>query len=53
MSETSTDLDGVFMEIGEFGQHQIVTIVLLFVLNLLSGSSTVNFIISTATLDYR
>lgn len=53
MSEQSADLDDVFVEIGEFGRSQTITFVLLFALNLLSGSSTVNYIISTGTLDYR
>lgn len=51
--DISADLDEIFVEIGEFGPHQIVTILLLCVLNILSGASAVNYIISANTLDYR
>lgn len=53
MSETSADLDSVFVEIGEFGRYQIVIFVLLSALNFLNGVSIVNFMISASTLDYR
>lgn len=53
MSETSADLDSIFVEIGELGRHQIITFVLLSALNFLNGVSIVNFMISASTLDYR
>lgn len=49
----SADLDDVYTEIGEFGTHQMVTLLLLVVLNMLSASSAVNFMISANKLDYR
>lgn len=49
----SADLDDVFVEVGEFGAHQMVTLLLLVVLNMLSASSAVNFMISANKLDYR
>lgn len=53
MAGATAILDDVFVEIGEIGPNQIVTFVLLFVLNLLSGTSTVNYMISAGNLDYR
>lgn len=53
MSETSADLDNVFVEIGEFGRYQIITFVLLSALNFLNGISIVNFMISASMLEYR
>lgn len=53
MSETSADLDSVFVEIGEFGRYQVIVFVLLSALNFLNGVSIVNFMISASTLDYR
>lgn len=53
MSGEATDLDDVFMEIGEIGRSQIITFVLLSLLNILSGTATVNYMISAGTLDYR
>lgn len=53
MSRKSEDLEDVFVEIGEVGSSQIITFVLLIVLNILSGTSTVNYMISAGTLDYR
>lgn len=49
----SADLDDVFVEIGEFGAHQMVTLFLLVILNMLSAASAVNFMISANKLDYR
>lgn len=53
MSGTSADLDDVFVEIGEAGPSQIITILLLSVLNALSGTAVTNYMISAGTLDYR
>lgn len=48
-----TDLDDIFVEIGEFGAHQVVTLLLLVVLNMLSAASAINFMISANKLDFR
>lgn len=53
MAGASAVLDDVFQEIGELGPNQIVTFALLFVLNVLSGTSTVNYMISGGNLEYR
>lgn len=53
MSGTGADLDDVFVEIGEVGRSQIITLVLLSVLNILSGTAVTNYMISAGTLDYR
>lgn len=42
MSGKSEDLEDVFVEVGEIGPSQIVTYVLLSVLNILSATSTVS-----------
>lgn len=49
----SADLDDVFVEIGEVGASQIITLTLLSVLNILSGTAVTNYMISAGTLDYR
>lgn len=51
--DISADLDDVFVDIREFGPHQMVTTLLLCALNILSGASVVNYMISANTLDYR
>lgn len=53
MSGKSADLDDVFVEVGDFGRYQIITFVLLIALNILSGTSTVNYMISAGPLEYR
>lgn len=53
MAGASAVLDDIFVEIGELGPNQIVTFALLFLLNVLSGTSTVNYMISAGNLDYR
>lgn len=53
MAGASAILDDVFVEIGEIGRNQIVVFALLIVLNILSGTSTINYMISAGNLDYR
>lgn len=53
MSGKSADLDDVYVEIGEVGTSQIITIALLSLLNILSGAAVTNYMISAGTLDYR
>lgn len=52
-ADASTDLDSIFVEIGEFGRHQMVTTLLLIILNILTGANWMVYIISGNTLDYR
>lgn len=52
-ADGSAELDTAFVEIGEFGPHQMITILLLFALNILSGASAVGYMFSASELDHR
>lgn len=47
------DLDAVISDVGEFGQRQIVHFILLCVPIALSTTLLLNFLFTSATLDYR
>lgn len=46
-------VDDILAEIGDFGSYQIFTFALLSFLQILTGASTVNYMISANILDYR
>lgn len=46
-------LDKIFNEIGEFKIYQVVLIILLALPCMLSAGYTYEFILASATLDYR
>lgn len=50
---TSDDLDIVLAEVGEFGKWQIFHFFLLTIPIILSAIYTVDYIVTTSTLDYR
>lgn len=49
----SADSDDIFAEIGEFGPHQIVTLLLIAILNISTAAMFNMYIITANTLDYR
>lgn len=51
--DVNTDLNGIFVEIGEFGPHQMVIFFLLSILNMATGAAFTIYMISSNTLDYR
>lgn len=49
----NADLEEIFLEIGEFGPFQMVTVSLFTILNILTGAVFMMYMISSNTLDYR
>lgn len=47
------DLDFVLNEVGEFGRHQIFHYILMILPIVLSATYSVDFIVTSATDDYR
>lgn len=53
VDDDADSLDKVLIEVGDLGRYQVATFLLLCILNILSGASTLNYVISANTLDYR
>lgn len=51
--EVSNYMDYVLEETGQFGKHQIFHLVLILLPIILSGTYDVNFIVTSATDEYR
>lgn len=52
-SNISNDLDYVLCNVGEFGKFQIVHFILMIIPIVFSATYAVEFIVTTATDDYR
>lgn len=51
--KNSVDLENILSETGEFGPQQMVTVLLLMILNTLTGATFMMYIFSSNTLDHR
>lgn len=52
-TDASADLDDIFVEIGKFGPHQMLTVLILTILNISTAATFTIYIISSNTLEYR
>lgn len=52
-SAATIDLDSIFVEIGEFGQFQIVNYVSLAAITVLGSVGYLSFLFTAAQLNYR
>lgn len=52
-SDIDTDLNNIFVEIGEFGPQQVVILLLFTILNISTAATFTIYMISANPLDYR
>lgn len=49
----AADLNEIFVEIGEFGPHQMIIVLLFTILNISTAATFTIYIVSSNPLEYR